>query len=1018
MSDRFYEHAERFIRWIERRVVQEARGDTLDTMKGRPDGRFWLGRVASEIKAQEMAASERILRLDPCAVGFTFQPSTATPWDWTLEISFRVWRAEGKKELREWRKSESVEASICLDIATTQSKAYVFGANEIRTALGDIGDTAHGARVEVEVVDGKEWPTVTITLVNDTPESKNGDDNLYEVTMKARVGRIEPFILDSIADSFRYDRLLAAYGVNGGVRYENETLETEDFVSAEKARPTYWDNAFGDEADLTFETLHSNPVPALSTFLERFESWVDAEWSPQRINQRAHLESWSPEMLTGARAQASEAAKEVARCREGLACLDDSKALFAFKAMNRAFAHSGAGKYDRWRPFQVGFMLTALPGIVGASEAELLNVDTLWFATGGGKTETYLAAIVFGALYDRINRKDCGITAWSRFPLRMLSLQQTQRFADALAGAELARREAGISGTPISLGYFVGNNGTPNKVRFDPKPYEADAADPAMPSRYRVLLHCPFCLGRDIHMNFDEATWRLIHECINPDCPWPDKALPFYVVDEEIYRFLPTVVVGTLDKAASVALQAAMRGFYAAPSGVCSGPSHGFTYSPRSKSPTGCQVPDCQYPRDALTQDKSIFSPRIRVQDELHLLADSLGAIDSHYETLLDHLTEATGGTKSKVLASSATLHGFETQVKILYDRDGTAFPVPGPKEGHSFWSVATDRTMRRYLALAPRGQTQEFANERVAQSVQQAIRDFARDPSVVCSECDIDPSYADDFISIYGVHVVYGSRLRDIEGAARSFESQPPVDPTNLVVLFGSTPLNEVLQVIKRLDSPEENLDDRIHIVCASSMMSHGVDIDRLNVMTMMGMPLSAAEFIQTSARIGRRYPGLVFVLHRMAVERDAKIFRSFSMFVRHGDRLVEPIAVTRNSRRVLARTAPGVLMSDVLGVYEPAWISAGGKPMTMANIFRQFVRRQQSFETDEVQSMYEALRIDTNGESPMAVAVRDFIHSVMNEINDPASSARFTSDLLPDRVLISLRDVEDRVPIREVLN
>ena len=64
--------------------------------------------------------------------------------------------------------------------------------------------------------------------------------------------------------------------------------------------------------------------------------------------------------------------------------------------------------------------------------------------------------------------KHSGITAWSRFPLRLLSLQQTQRFADALGAAELVRRENDIPGDPIALGYYVGKSSTPNDIPVEP----------------------------------------------------------------------------------------------------------------------------------------------------------------------------------------------------------------------------------------------------------------------------------------------------------------------------------------------------------------------------------------------------------------------------------------------------------------------------------------------------------------------------------------------------------------------
>ncbi|WP_337236954.1 helicase C-terminal domain-containing protein, partial [Salmonella enterica] len=90
-----------------------------------------------------------------------------------------------------------------------------------------------------------------------------------------------------------------------------------------------------------------------------------------------------------------------------------------------------------------------------------------------------------------------------------------------------------------------------------------------------------------------------------------------------------------------------------------------------------------------------------------------------------------------------------------------------------------------------------------------------------------------------------------------------------------------------------------RLHIIAASSMMSHGVDIDRLNIMVMLGIPLSTAEFIQATARVGRRYPSLVFVVHKIGRERDAGIYRSFSQFVSQGDRFVDPVPISKRSRQ-----------------------------------------------------------------------------------------------------------------------
>src|SRR5262249_43955182 len=158
-----------------------------------------------------------------------------------------------------------------------------------------------------------------------------------------------------------------------------------------------------------------------------------------------------------------------------------------------------------------------------------------------------------------------------------------------------------------------------------------------------------------------------------------------------------------------------------------------------------------------------------------------------------------------------------------------------------------------------------------------------------------------------------------------------------------------EVRDVLERLDKPESDPLDRIHVVCASSMMSHGVDVDRFNVITMLGMPLATAEFIQTTSRIGRRFPGLVFVLHRMGVERDASVFRPSDVYVRHGERFIEPIAITRKSRRVLEHTFAGLFLARVLGIHEPHRVRSGEKQITTADELRRYVQAEPVSEEDE---------------------------------------------------------------------
>ena len=49
----------------------------------------------------------------------------------------------------------------------------------------------------------------------------------------------------------------------------------------------------------------------------------------------------------------------------------------------------------RWRPFQLGFQLLVIASLIDGDHDDRDTLDLLWFPTGGGKTEAYLALAVF-----------------------------------------------------------------------------------------------------------------------------------------------------------------------------------------------------------------------------------------------------------------------------------------------------------------------------------------------------------------------------------------------------------------------------------------------------------------------------------------------------------------------------------------------------------------------------------------------------------------------------------------------
>jgi hypothetical protein len=1023
MTDRLTsENTTAFVEWMLDQVVANARGDDMATLSVKPDGRLWLGRLAPEIVVQNSRLGERSERLEPCEAGVRVRPTALDGRSMRCTGRLVVWQeydgGPGPDDPK-WRKSEPVEVEAILQAPTAIGGTTVAGQAEFATALAAVGASGMACEFHAEAELGKDGPELVVTLVNVSPEELTGwDTNVYQASLEVYVGATEPFVLDNLPDSFRYDRSVAAYGVNGGVERVSDTVfRTTDVAVNDQRRPEYWDEEIGPVPNITFTTLANDPLPPLSELVEAADRWGAANWSDAALDRRARDEHWDDGMRDQAREEAAKFFEEVERMHAGLHLLEgDERIRRAFQLANRSFERAVSVRHTRWRPFQLGFVLANLVSIVDeAPGGERQVVDTLWFATGGGKTETYLLYVLTAAFHDRLRGKREGITSWGRFPLRMLSLQQTQRFADVLGAAELVRRDEAVGGREFSLGFLVGNNGTPNRVptHQQMRAGDPDPNDPDMPARFQVLLRCPFCASEQLQMRFDPQRWTLDHVCTAQDCPWGGRPLPMRIVDEEIYRSLPTVVLGTLDKAASISMQAAMRGFYGPPFGRCPQQGHGFTYAPRSRTPTGCLFPGCNATPSALGQDAALYPPTIRMQDELHLLRDSLGAIDAHYEALLDGL-QTSYNSWPKIIASSATLAGHDDQVRVLYRKRGRTFPLPGPQVGHSFWSRETDQLARKFAGLAPRGVTLEYATDQLTEALQRVIRRAVDTPDDVAREIGVDPAAIPQLVLMYGVDVVYGSTLKDVEAVARSFDSQIRLDRVNASTLTGRTPLDEVRTTLARLTHPEDDFYDRVHLVAASSMLSHGVDIDRLNVMVMLGLPLATAEFIQTTSRVGRTHPGLVIVLHKIGRERDAAVYRTFPAFVAHADRLIDPIPITAKSRRVLELTFAGLEQGRLYGVHEPAAIAAQLKQLTTPAAVRRAFGRLPVQETDELDTLVDML--DFNG--PLDENLRQDLTSYLREffraLNDPATNAQWVDDLFPTgKPMLSLRDVEEQAPV-----
>ncbi|RYD76631.1 MAG: hypothetical protein EOP84_16620 [Verrucomicrobiaceae bacterium] len=327
------------------------------------------------------------------------------------------------------------------------------------------------------------------------------------------------------------------------------------------------------------------------------------------------------------------------------------------------------------------------------------------------------------------------------------------------------------------------------------------------------------------------------------------------------------------------------------------------------------------------------------IQDELHLLRESLGNFDSHYETLLQALQVGHGGQSPKVLAATATIKDFENHILHLYMRPGRRFPAPGALRGESFYARISrdgdDPLIRRWFAgVLPlsfsRGGTERASAEiasRYLDQIDQWLEGLAVKDRVVLSQIGFPVERAEEVRAYVGkflnTDLIYANQKRQTTAIREHLDNVNARDGKNRThrLLDGQTQLDDILDAIHEVET--KSWDNPMRHLVATSVVSHGVDIAELNFMVLDGWPRSTAEYIQSSARSGRVQPGIV-----MSVLSSNKLFES-GVFLNFGDyhffleKLVDSVPINRFAPNVLQRTLPGVFSAVVYNwaKFQPSW-------------------------------------------------------------------------------------------------
>ncbi|MEQ9000960.1 MAG: helicase-related protein [Coleofasciculus sp. B1-GNL1-01] len=855
-----------------------------------------------------------------------------------------------------------------------------------------------------------------------------------------------PFELELAPRGFRYDRDLWGRGFNCAVERREKWANTFSTTHTPIYRQMRYVTQTQPQA--RFEDLYQNPLPRLEAILNAMEAYRQ-EWFQERQRYVSSDPNWEAEFGSEFDRDLQQFEQEISQFSRGYELIrDDPNVLLAFKLTNETFRRLGAHpdrrkRKDSWRLFQIVFLVSQIPSIAAlahpnspdASEREM--VDIIYFPTGGGKTEAYLGTIVFHCFFDRLRGKAAGVTAWTRFPLRLLTLQQTQRMADVIGVADLVRREQqdqrlsdrGVDG--FAVGYLVGAEATPNELVNPSYRYAnakdsvnwSQASDANARQRWKRVISCPHCRTARVHVDFVPKTVRVIHRCTEPTCAFPNGEIPIYVIDNEIYRYLPSVIVGTIDKLASLGNQRKLSQVFGQIDGRCT--QHGY-YKGKccQKECSGGQLLQPRRPR-------GLSSPTLFVQDELHLLKEGLGTFDGHYETFTQQLQQEfdRNAPPLKVIASSATIEAFRRQVKHLYGRhenQARVFPGLGPTLGESFYAQTLDYPQRIFVGIIPHNKTIFNTILELIELYHREVQNLERLSSGTPNPYggNIDPGTQDwhELLDLYITSLTYFLANRELDSIRTDLEGD--VNPNlqrdgfqilEMPQLTGGTSTDEVTSILERLERQNRS-NPGADAVLATSMISHGVDVDRFNAMIFYGMPRQNAEYIQASSRVGRSHVGIVFNCLHPARERDQSHYTYFSKFHEFLGQLVEPVAINRWAKFSIDRTLPGLFMAMLLQLIANRSGESNPNRYYMLDFVKQKITEGSLNENNFVPILEQAYRVaggNRVNEQAFRNQIRLQVQQFLDQILGAGSGEKFVSGVLIPKPMTSLRDVDEAIPI-----
>ena len=855
--------------------------------------------------------------------------------------------------------------------------------------------------------------------------------------------------LDYFSGSYKERNPIFAVTENASAKYhmERNEIRTDNI-------PIYYQKRLVTKDDLkeyvTFAKLIQDPIVNLNYILLKMEEDYgrcedDFESRRSKLSSQACLKYQNA---------LREYENEISRFHNGIKQIEYKDFVRkAFYYMNKTFQTKLDGQSRNitgWRLFQIVFIVSMIGEVIHSEyrdDASLTYADIdvanlLYFPTGGGKTEAFLGITVFAMFFDRLRGKTQGITAFLKYPLRLLAVQQLDRILAIVMQANVVRQEniELALATEFRVGFYVGKDNTPNKISKNEKLSSRgerqqnldlllESDQDTLNEYYRFIDKCPCCGKKMINVRFNKERWVLEHICDNPDCP--ADVLPLFIVDSEIYRYLPSIVVSTIDKMSLIGISNEFKALFGQVKCYC--PIHGFSTGSKCTCPeSGCsgRVQAVGYLKDPV--------PTLFIQDEMHLIKESLGTFDAHYESFLYYyakrMVKPDHRKKIRFIGATATISMYQEHIRNLYHMEPKRFPCeyPSVKNGEDFYSYTDENDITRIiLGYAPYGRSITdgmWESVYFMRRVVYHMMDHLEESYETLKQQGFTASIEEyqNMLFDYWIELVYNNRKQDAIELENAFQNQ-----ANNRLAAKNIPLYVIKQMTSDVDfqtvrktlfdiQTNKKNTDSTNLILATSTISHGVDEDSFNIMYFFGMPNNNAEYIQAYSRTGRKYTGIVIDIIRLMRVRDRSYLKNFVTFHQNKDDLVESVPINRWAKNAIYSTLPGILSGVIMQYYtiltdtDHLYHAVKVKKMLMDGIIRPH----------DVINMMIAI-YDCRDNEKMSLVYKEIISEEVTKILNGIQNGNFTKEeflstaigryshgkLMPMR---SLRDTEEQIEIK----